>query len=172
MKKWLVPVTVLVLLSLLKVGVYADKPPIGERGLKGQAGNSNVAFVELWEKDPATWYLVEDGAWGKLKYNPEGRALDYLFNAHRLVPDQTYTLTYYPEPQDTWPWLVVETDAGTANEEGDIHLQGSYDFGEDLSDAKIWLVLAEDIVDGQLSGYNPTEYLYEYDVISYQYVCD
>ena len=40
-------------------------------------------------------------------------------------------------------------------------------FRQDLRGAKIWLVLNDDIVGGSMSGWNPTEYLFEYDLITY-----
>lgn len=84
-----------------------------------------------------------------------------------LEANTDYSLVYYPEPQTTWPWPVTVIANGTSNKGGNIHLTGSYDFGADLTDAKIWLVLSNDIVGGSLSGWNPSEYLFEYDLISY-----
>jgi len=158
---------VLVLALVLPAAALADQPPMGLRGLKGQAGVSNVAFVELWEKDSSSWEIVEDGAWGKLRYNLEGPTFDFAFNGHGLVPYTDYTLIHYKY------WNSVTCLAsGTANEEGDIRIAGSFDFGEGLVNAKIWLVPSARVNCGtnKLLGWHPTEYLYEYDVISYTYI--
>jgi len=177
MKKVIFIILAVVLVLALPTTVLAAKPDQGLKGLKGQAGRSNVAFVELWEKDPSTWEIVEDGAWGKLKYNLEGPTFDFVFNGHGLEVGANYTLIYYADP---WPGnnpgaLIAN---GTANDEGNIHLAGSLDLGMDLPDsgdgnypdgAKVWLVLSDDY-DGatcQMTGWNPTEYLFEYDLISY-----
>jgi len=114
-------------LSITAVTVaLAAQPPKGEKGLKGQAGVSNTAFIELWQKD-SDWKIVADGAWGKMKYNLQGPTFDYLFNGHKLVPGTDYQLIYYPDP---WPGNgLVCLGAGTANEEGDVHIIGSTDTG-------------------------------------------
>ena len=150
---------------VLVQSTVAEKPEQGLRGLKGQAGNSNNAFIELWQKDPATWEIVEDGAWGKLKYNLAGAEFEFLFNGHGLEPGAEYSLIIYNDP---WPGTgSVLLASGTACEYGNIHLAGSIELGADLADAKIWLVLSSDFDGSQMVGWNPTEYLFEYDLISY-----
>jgi hypothetical protein len=177
MKKLVFVLVVAALVLALPMAVLAAKPDKGLKGLKGQAGSSNVAFVELWEKDPATWGIVEDGAWGKLKYNLERPEFDFVFNGHGLEIDTDYSLIYYADP---WPGdnpgaLIA---SGTSNDEGDIHLGGSMDLGMDLPDsadanypdgAKIWLVLSSDYAATgcKMTGWNPTEYVFEYDLITY-----
>ncbi|MBE9514359.1 MAG: hypothetical protein IMY83_04935 [Chloroflexi bacterium] len=167
MRKLVLLLVVVALVLALPTAVLADKPEKGLKGLKGQAGNSNTAFVELWEKDPSDWSIIEDGAWGKLKYNLAGPEFDFVFNGHGLEADTGYTLIYYPEPQTTWPWPVTEIASGSSNEEGDIHLAGSEELDMVLTGAKIWLVLSVDCPDAVMTGWNPTEYLFEYDVITY-----
>jgi len=143
----------------------------------GQAGKSNVAHLYLFEKDPATWQIVEEGAWGKMKYNLAGPEFDFVFNGHELEPNTDYSLIYYA---DGWPGnnpgaLIA---SGTSNEEGNIHLAGSPDLGMDLPDsvdanypdgAKIWLVLSDDysVTDTKMTAWNPTEYLFEYALITF-----
>jgi len=58
----------------------------------GPAGKSNVAHLYLFEKDPATWEIVEEGAWGKMKYNLAGSEFEFVFNGHGLEPGSDYTL--------------------------------------------------------------------------------
>ncbi len=167
----------LLLCGLVVMPVLAGKPDKGKRGLKGQAGNSNVAFIELWEKD-ANWDIVDGGAWGKLKYNLAGPTFDFVFNGHGLNPDGDYTLIYYPDyAGNPWPRIGIRCLAtGTANPDGNIHLAASVELNSDLpmagdisAGAKIWLVeaTAVDCSTNTMSGWNPTEYLFEYDVITY-----
>lgn len=161
----------LVVVVFLMAGtmVLAKQP---DKGGKGAAGNSNIAHLELWEKDPTSWEIVEDGAWGKMKHNLSGPTFDFVFNGHELEPDTEYTLIYYPDP---WPGTgLICLGSGTANDGGNVHIQGSVDTGnlpgdDDENDgAKIWLVLSSDVDcdQGEMVGWNPTEYLFEYDLIT------
>ena len=163
MKKYLILVLIVLLIGALTVGVMADK--------NGPAGKSNIAHLYLYEKD-ASWDIVEDGAWGKMKYNLSGATFDFVFNGHGLDIGLEYTLIYYPDP---WPGTgLICLGSGTVNEEGDIHIAESVDTGDlpiatdENSGAKIWLVLTEDFnCDGGWSAWNPTEYLFEYDLITF-----
>ena len=143
-------------------------------GKNGQAGKSNVGHLYLYEKDPTDWSIVEDGAWGKMKYNLSGSTFDFVFNGHGLEANTDYSLIYYPELQTTWPWPVTVIDSGMTNNGGNINLAGSVELNMDLPDpnnpqdgAKIWLVLTADIINGELAGWNPTEYLFENNLIKY-----
>lgn len=121
----------------------------------------------LYEKDSG-WVIVPGGAWGLLTYNFKGHTFDYTFNATGLKQLGTgYSLIYYPEPQTTWPHPVIVIDSGTSDGSGNLSLTGSYEFNADLNNAKIWLVLSGDIVGGSLSGWQPTEYLFEHNLITY-----
>jgi hypothetical protein len=173
MKKYIILVLIVLLIGALTVGVLAGKT--------GQAGKSNIAHLYLYEKtslpltDPPTpWPIVEDGAWGKMKYNLSGSTFDFVFNGHGLEAGEDYTLIYYPDP---WPGTdLICLGDGTANVDGDVHIAGSVDTGDlptgadtiPLGGAKIWLVLSDDITcDDQFYGWNPTEYLFEGDVITF-----
>jgi len=159
MKKYLILVLIVLLIGALSVGVLAGK------GKTGQAGKSNIAHLYLHEKD-ADWVIVENGAWGKMKYNISGPEFDFVFNGHGLVPGDDYTLIYYP---DLWPGTgLICLGSGTVNEEGNIHIAESEDTGS-LEDAKIWLVLTSDVdCDGQfMIGWSPDDYLFEYDLITF-----
>lgn len=167
MKKYIILVLIVLLIGALTVGVLADK--------HGQAGKSDIAHLYLHEKDPDTWEIVEDGAWGKMKYNLSGETFDFVFNGHGLEIGLDYTLIYYPDP---WPGDgLICLGSGTVNEEGDIHIAESVDTGnlpiegDENDGAKIWLVLTSDVdCDGQLMiGWSPDEYLFEYDLITFEY---
>ena len=92
MKKVLVALTVLCLLAV--------SGSVAMAGKTGPAGKSNTAHLYLYEKDPATWEIVDGGAWGKMKYNLSGPEFEYVFNGHGLEAGEDYTLIYYPDP---WP---------------------------------------------------------------------
>lgn len=124
------------------------------------------APLTLHEKD-SIWNIVEGGAFAELWYNESGSTFDYTFSATGLVGDTDYSLIYYPEPQTTWPWPVTVIDSGTSDSSGNLALTGWYEFNDDLVNAKIWLVLTDDIVAGSLSGWNPASYLFEHHLITY-----
>ena len=164
---------------------------------QGQAGKSNVAHLYLYEKDPGDWSIVEDGAWGKMKYNLEGPEFDFVFNGHGLDANTDYSLIYYADKPDRYvnwggdnPGALILS--GTSNSEGDIHLAGSIELDMDLpcepdanmnisehdysgepdyythaTGAKIWLVPSSDYVKPAMIAWNPTEYLFESDLITY-----
>ena len=175
MKKYLILVLIVLLIGALSVGVLAGKT--------GQAGKSDIAHLYLYEKIPdepadptVPWVVVEDGAWGKMKYNMSGSEFDFVFNGHGLEAGFDYTLIYYPDP---WPGDgLICLGSGIVNENGDVHIAGSCNTGTNLPavgdttplvGAKIWLVLSADVdCDNQLMiGWNPTEYLFEGDVITF-----
>jgi len=167
MKKYLILVLIVLLIGALSVGVLAGKT--------GQAGKSNIAHLYFYEKDASDWSIVDGGAWGKMKYNISGTEFDFVFNGHGLEPGLNYTLIYYPDP---WPGEgLICLGEGTVNEEGDIHIADSFNTDTDLpavddivplGGAKIWLVLTSDIECGvSMTGWNPTEYLFEGEVISF-----
>ena len=167
MKKVAILLIVLVILAM-PMAALAGQPPKGEKGISGPSGNSNTAHIELWPKDQGDWSLITDGAWGKMKYNLEGATCDFVFNGHDLEVGYDYTLIYYP---DLWPGAgLICLGSGIVNDEGNIHLAASVATG-DLTDAKIWLILSADVdcdSDSTLvTGWNPTEYLFEYDLITF-----
>jgi hypothetical protein len=165
------------LLSLLVCTlVGAVGIPVIAAGRSGQAGKSKVAHLYLYEKDPASWQIVDGGAWGKMKHNLSGSTFDYVFNGHWLVAGQDYTLIYYPDP---WPGQnLICLGQARADEEGNVHIEESVDTGslpaetdENYPDgAKIWLVLSDDVNcnSRQMVGWNATEYLFEYQLITFE----
>ena len=159
MKKLILVATMCVaLVSLLAAPVVMAAP-----GGKDNPANDNPQNLYLYEKD-ASWNIVWGGAWGKYNYSLSGTTITGPFNGHGLVPGTNYTLIYYPEPQTTWPWPVVTIGSGTADADGNVHIAGSANLNVS-SGIKIWLVLTGDIVSGKLSGWNPTKYLFEHNLI-------
>lgn len=150
----------------------------------GRAGKSPNGKLYLFEKDSVSWEIVNPGAWGKMTYKLWGDKFKFNFNGHGLEPGISYTLIYYPDGDDTAHWSagagLICLGSAIANDEGDVHIKDKL---EDLCDlpadydanyeygAKIWLVLSDDIDESidplQMSGWNPGEYLFEYDLIRY-----
>ncbi|MHC4696794.1 MAG: hypothetical protein ACYTFA_08640 [Planctomycetota bacterium] len=168
--------------SFVAAAAFLAVPVISSAGGKGKnrgrAGNSNTAHLYIHEKDPATWDIVKGGAWGKMKYNLSGSSLKFVFNGHGLMMDGDYTLIYYPDP---WPaYDLICLGDGMADEEGNVHIMGDVDTGDlpaegDENDgAKIWLVASmdvdcegDDVNPPQMIGWAPEEYLFEYDLITF-----
>jgi len=140
---------------------------------QNRAGRSNIAHMYFFEKNPEDWSIVEGGAWGKMQYRISGQTFDFVFNGHSLEPGSDYMLIYYPDP---WPGNgLICLGEKKASEKGNVHIKGSVDTGDlpiesDASPgAKIWLVLSDDVDcdDATMVGWNPLEYLFEYDVITF-----
>ena len=147
------------------------KAPADFNGLK-ESGNSRHLY--LYEKIPeGDWPTLDDGAWGKMTYRPSGKTLRFVFTGHGLERGVDYTLIYYPDP---WPGAgLVCLGSAMANQGGQVHISDRVDSGDIPMDGdakeeggKIWLVLSDDVECGTgMVGWNPTEYLFEYDVITF-----
>ncbi len=166
---------------------------IGE-GEDGE-GEGNEGELYLYEKDPDgadnitdnddDWSIVEDGAWGLLKYNLSGDTFDFEFEGEGLDLETEYSLIYYADP---WPGdnpgALIDSD--DSEDDGTIKLEGSINLDTDLPNpddenydhevngqappgAKIWLVLTDDYDDTEMEmvNWNPTEYLFEANTITY-----
>ncbi len=174
---------VVLIVSFMVFAAFLAAPVFSGPGKKGRyrarAGKSNTAHLYLYEKSgEPDWFIVEDGAWGKMKYNMSGSSLKFVFNGHGLMPDEDYTLMYYPDP---WPGTdLICLGEGVADEDGNVHIKGDVDTGdlpaegdENVDGAKIWLVVSmdvacEDDVDPpQMTGWDWTEYLFEYDLMTF-----
>jgi hypothetical protein len=123
-------------------------------------------FLYLYEKDSA-WDVVDDGAWGRLDFRPDGSEFMLHIDGNRLDRGTDYTLIYYPDP---WPGsgLVCLGD-DTADRRGRIHIREWLSVSGIPDAAKIWLVLSADVHCGnqEMIGWNPTEYLFENNLITF-----
>ena len=179
MKKFLL---ILVVVAMMIALIAA---PVMAAGKNGQSGKSNIGHLYLYEKNPTDWTIVEDGAWGKYNYKLSGEGelteVSGVFNGHGLDADVDYSLIYYHEiAHNPWPaeGLPVEViGSGMANEDGDVHITGTAVIGlpdtqpetgdyRGLTGDKIWLVLSSDLTDSVMIGWNPSEYLFEDDLIN------
>jgi hypothetical protein len=148
--------------------------------------NQRWLRVFLYEKAPETWDVIgRGGAWGFLDYRPEGTVFRFLFVGKKLEPGVDFTLIYYPDP---WPGSgLICLGSTTADEDGKVKMVGRGDpanpfYVEPQSTgnlpadtdanagygAKIWLVLSDDVdcFSQNMIGWNPTEYLFENNLIS------
>lgn len=153
---------------------------VGLAGLpSAQAKEANAAHLYLLEKNPADWTAVPGGAWGKMRYRPEAKFFDFVFNGHKLDARANYTLLYYPDP---WPGSgLICLGTGMADDWGNVHVMGKITTGDlpaafdanatiPAPGAKIWLVRSADVdcTGRTMVGWNPTEYLFEKNLITYE----
>ena len=171
MKKLIYILIPLMLVSLFLLGCQESITPGLDKGPSAQAGNSNIGHLYLCEKEDfyvGGWNIVEGGAWGKMTYTLSGDAFEFVFNGHGLEAGEDYTLIYYRDP---WPGRGLRClGDGTANKGGNVNIKGEYPTDVSVTDAKIWLVLSDDVrCEGptQMIGWNPEEYLFEYDLIDF-----
>jgi len=121
--------------------------------------------LKLYEKDPSTWTIVEDGAYGHMRYTPEATELNFVFKGFLLEPATDYSLIVYSP--DSWPGVSsIILGTGTTDELGYVKIKNTIDTGT-LEDVKVWLVLSSDIGTTGMTGWNPTEYLFENNLITY-----
>ena len=160
--------------------VLATNAKENEKNSSCQKVKYFIGHVYLFQKNPDTWEIVPEGAWGKMQYKLWYDKFYFVFNGHRLIPDESYTLIYYPDP---WPGSgLIPLGTGFANEGGNLNIRGkladvcdlpadydeNYQFG-----AKIWLVLSSDVDLGneierpKMMGWSPDEYLFEYNLIRF-----
>lgn len=136
------------------------------------------AELTLCDKDEADF---EAGCLGNyeatMTYYESAPAFDFDLAGTVPVADANYTLIYFPDP---WPGIGLIC-LGSADAVGnDIDLSGTVDLGFDLpipadenAGAKIWLVLTDDLdceVPTQMVGWNPASYLFENNLITYEFV--
>lgn len=161
----------LVVLSSILFGSTIMAAPAG----KDIPANNNPHNLYLYPKvyaDAPEWTtLWEAEAWGKYNFKLNGQVISGVFNGHGLTPGEDYTLLSYNDPWASSPQFVIVGN-GTVNDDGNIHITGSADLGEDVASPsydwngpgdgyKIWLVLTEDIDDTAFTAWNPDSYLFE-----------
>ena len=162
-KKLTLSLITILAVALIFAPAMAKKIP-GEKGRTAKAGKSHVYQVQLVAKDPGTWEVDPEGAWGKVTLNVKKGKIDFIFNGHGLISGESYTLIYYPDP---WPGLgLVCFGTGMVDGDGNLHLQGSVDYFE-AEGAKIWLVLTDDVDCNvqKMIGWHPEDYLFEFNSI-------
>jgi hypothetical protein len=140
------------------------------------------------------WPIFVNGAWGSMQYTVLGDKFKFAFEGEKLQIDKGYTLIYYPDP---WPGKnLICLGSGTTDGAGKVKIVGSKKFTDaggkptglpmvydanfnptspsGAVGAKIWLVSSEDVsctadITPSMVAWNPTEYLFEGNMIVYQY---
>jgi hypothetical protein len=153
-------------------------------------------FQKTEPTEGGPWPIVQGGAWGMMRYTLWGETFNFHFKGRKLQPGVSYTLIYYPDP---WPGNnLICLGSGVANEDGNIRIADhNFDIQTSLPapdvdanfapvypsgavGAKIWLVLSSDVdcegdeqveppIDPQMTGWNPDQYLFEYNLINFEY---
>ena len=102
-------------------------------------GKGNLLFNEkdLWGN------VVSEGAKGKLKYNLEGPNFDFQFKATGLESNKDYALIRSLEPKTNMPYWFENIEEGASDDQGNLVIKSSYDFGIDLISAEFLLVPLE-----------------------------
>ena len=149
-------------------GTYTHTLMIGDLSSSGFTGtghyNANTSYT--WDVDGTssdTFSLVYTGIGA-------GYTLVCTAGSCSSGSGQEFDLTV-TSLSSAWPHQVEVIGEGIANDEGNVHMSEDFDFSSvpwdlDLnSGAKIWLVKSSDLVDSKLSGWNPSEYLFEYATI-------
>lgn len=141
-------------------------------GPEGVMGVSNMD-----NKDPVTWDPVtDDDMEGMLTYNKSGETFNYSFTGDGLQASTSYSLIYYADPYPgNHPGALIDTM--TTDGSGHVAKSNNIELGMDLPTspdsnspgAKVWLVPSSryNSTTKSIIGWNPTEYLFEINLISY-----
>ncbi len=100
-------------------------------------GPTTYRGVVMENKDEVDWYPVIDDMWGILLYTPSAETFDYEFKGYGLTVGADYKLVWWDDANQTE--VDIAGGAHTADANGEVMLNGSYDFGMSLSNAKFWL---------------------------------
>ncbi len=135
--------------------------------------------LSLENKDENNWFVLTDQTYGTLEFNPCGKPFEFTLTANGLSSSTSYSLIYYADPwPGNYPGALIWT--GDSDADGKINVSDDADLGMDLpkspdenypEGAKIWLVPSNDYSGGEMSGWNPENYLFEYNLINYSLDC-
>lgn len=134
------------------------KNPKGPADYNGMNHFGKASHLYLYEKNPTTWEVIEDGAWGKMTYHEDDGT--YVFNGHKLETETYYTLVNYYG----WPNVNI-LGSSISDEYGNVHISGNLgDLDEEVEGEgyKVWLVPSSDLTGSALNSWNPSSYLFEY----------
>lgn len=136
----------------------------------------------LENKEFATdWDPIIDGRWGVLSWAGDGDTFDFsaTFSGYGLDASTAYALIYAPDPWPQGPLPLSPSTvlgSGISDASGNLTIAANPDLGYDiphpsdtnsLTGGKIWLVLDADHDGTKMTGWNPSAYLFEYNLITY-----
>ena len=142
------------------------------------APQRTMVLVQKDYTDP-TWPVINwPDTYVEIKYWEYGPTFDYILKGYGLPATIDYEFIYYADP---WPsdegCHITDVDSIA---DGTLYLEGSKELNNHLpvaaddnypTGAKLWLVLDADWVGagftGSMVGWNPADYLFEYDLITY-----
>ena len=134
-----------------------------------RSGASQLGQLSFYQKDPASWNIVEGGASGKMKFSSFGGEFDFVFNGHCLQPGAAYSLIFYPGPWRGAGLSILGADV--ADKAGSIHITGSVAGGLAWggSASSLWLVRSSDVnaEECRLIGWKPEHYLFGHDMLTF-----
>ncbi len=160
------------------------------------AGTASAATVNLVEKDGApNWNVVSGGNSGTLAYTMPTTTMDYTFTLNTaLDADTEYCLVFYTRNDESISWLnslnqvwdnqgskvinCTRTDGsgnfdpmiGTFNFDdcgtGLDYIDDGDDYDGNVLGAKVWLVPSSDLTGDTVTGWHPSNFLFEEDLIT------
>lgn len=154
----------------------------GLQGLQGDPGQPAPMLALIPKTGEPDWEIVDGRKGGVLYYSPMGDEFAYCLQAYGLTPNTDYSLIYYADPWDGAGGCLIAIGKSSLDLAGILFLIGEVDLGLDIpvlgddnypTGGKIWLVLASDYSTttpsalGNMTAWQPTEYLFEYDLIIY-----
>lgn len=106
-----------------------------------QYDEENIGNLDLCQRSPDSWEIVDGGASGTLTYNLSGARFVFDFYGERLEANSSYSLIYYAASEigpinlhsnipGALPGALIAE--GISDPAGGIHLQGSVNLGMDL----------------------------------------
>ena len=137
-----------------------------------------LATSAMDNKDPVTWNPIVDAMSGTLTYNTSGPDFNYSFTGTGLQPSTNYSLIYYADPYPgNNPGALIDTM--TTDGSGNVTKSNNIELGMDLPNssdanypagAKVWLVpsIRYNAGANSIIGWNPTEYLFEINLLTYE----
>ncbi len=130
----------------------------------------------LEDKDQvAPWRVLGDTARkGTLTYGVKDSKFNYSFNAVAMTPNTPYSLVAYHELFSTpvggpgFPRPVTIIGSATADGTGVVTIpQTSVELGTNLLNIPVWLVKTADLSGSTLTGWTPSEILFDTGLIDY-----
>ena len=136
--------------------------------------------LSLENKDDEYWFVETDGTHGVLQFNPAGEEFEFNLSVQGMQASTDYKLVYAPDP---WPQSLPESPnlmihEFTTDPSGEYSVNGAskemdMDFPDSddenyASGAKIWVVLADHHDNTQMTAWDHTKYLFEYNLITYE----
>lgn len=133
-----------------------------------------VAVLEDKTGEPDWRVKTETSAQGTLTYGVKDSKFNFSFIGVAPLINTDYSLIVYKEPWSTpgsaavWPRPVIVLGQDTSDVSGNVVIPNtSVELNTNLFNTKIWLVKTSDLTADTISGWNPTDYLFDTGLIDY-----